>query len=188
MKLDTHAALLPAEGEAEAGDTYVVRTDDSGGLRMVAVIDVLGHGSAAAVVAKTAFDVLSSIPVSSAEAMMNHLHGALKGSRGAAAMLCVFESERVEACGVGNVDLRVLGGRIPVVLSPGILGGRLRKLRVFEGDIVTGTRLLIHTDGISSRFDMQRYAGLTAKATCDAVMGAYRRPHDDATVLVVDAG
>ena len=73
-----------------------------------------------------------------------------------------------------------------MVLTPGILGGSTFRPRVFEGSLSSGARLLLFSDGVSPRMDLERFAKLSAESACKSLMERYRRSHDDATLLVVD--
>lgn len=185
MRLSLFHLCLPKQGETVSGDTVVTR--ESEGTILLAVIDALGHGPLAAVVADRGREFLLSVPLThTARSLMEGLHDALRGSRGAAAMCCLVRGARLEGCGVGNVEMRSAVSRIPVVLTPGIVGVRHQTLRVFEGRLVTGARLLMFSDGVSPRMDVDPYQELPTQGACEALMERYRRSHDDATLLVAD--
>jgi hypothetical protein len=48
-----------------------------------------------------------------------------------------------------------------------------------------GDALLLHTDGLSSRFDARQIAGVPAQAAADLLLEAHARPTDDAACVVV---
>jgi phosphoserine phosphatase RsbX len=114
------------------------------------------------------------------------LHAHLRGGRGAAALVAILRGLHVEGSGVGNVDMRVCGAKVPVVLSRGVLGRSIHRPVTFEGKLAPGARVVIFSDGISSRLDLDAVAHLDAKAACRALMDRHRRGYDDATVLVAD--
>lgn len=185
MKLAHHHVSLPKEGELVSGDAVIVR--EQAGTHLFVVIDSLGHGPVAAVVADRARAFLDKVPLDrDVRYVIDGLHAALRGTRGAAGMVCLVRKGRVEGCGIGNVEMRVIKDRVPVVLTPGILGVSTLRSRIFEGSISAGARLLLFSDGISPRMDLERIAKLSAEAACKLLMERYRRAHDDATVLVVD--
>jgi negative regulator of sigma-B (phosphoserine phosphatase) len=101
-------------------------------------------------------------------------------------MLLLLRHHNVEGCGVGNVALRSYRAHVPAILTPGVLGGSLTRLRLFQGEVAIGDRLVIFSDGISSRFDEEGKRSAPALAICQAIMERHRKPHDDATVLVTD--
>lgn len=182
----TEHRSLPREGELECGDLAIVRAD--GESTLLAVIDALGHGPHAAAAAALAADHLTSASLEGGLLpLVEGLHAALRGSRGAAAMIVLLAPDgRLQGCGVGNVELRTVGSRVPAVLTPGVLGASINRLRTFEGRVAAGDRLVIFSDGLSSRIDFDRVRGLAPGAACDALMAQYRRTHDDSTVLVTD--
>lgn len=75
---------------------------------------------------------------------------------------------------------------MPVVLTPGVLGVQVVRLRVFQTALTPGTRLVIFSDGLSPRMDLERVERLPAEPAARALLERYRRSHDDATLLVAD--
>ena len=186
MKLTVEHLSLPKVGETKNGDAVLVRTD-ADGASLVAVIDALGHGELAAAAADLAIASLERAPLDRGlRYVIDQLHVDLRGSRGAAAMLTLFRDGRFEGCGIGNVDLRSMKTRIPIVLSPGILGASVSRIRVFDAQLTPGDRLLIFSDGISARIDSESCRTGTPAEVCRAVMDRHRRTHDDATILITD--
>jgi negative regulator of sigma-B (phosphoserine phosphatase) len=185
MKLTTSHASLPKQGEIMSGDAVVLRSD--GGRWLLAVVDALGHGPGAAEVAGKACQHLEKVPLShGVREIVTGLHSHLRNTRGAAAMVCMLHGGSIEGCGVGNVELRVHGDDVPVILSPGVLGGSVRQFRVFRGQLHALTRMVIFSDGISSRFSLERMRQLTAADACKRIVSEHAHAHDDATVLVAD--
>lgn len=185
MKVAADHVTIPKEGEKENGDAAIVRETPDGVL--FAVIDALGHGPAAAAVARMAMDHLLEAELDrGVERVVMGLHERLRGSRGAAAMVCLVRGDNLDGCGVGNVDLRSLGTRISSVLTAGILGGTLKRPRVFEAKLRAGDRVVLFSDGISSRFDLDASRAHPPSEACRAIMRQNRRTYDDSTVLVVD--
>ncbi|MCC6559465.1 MAG: SpoIIE family protein phosphatase [Polyangiaceae bacterium] len=185
MKLAVQHLIVPKDGEQVSGDAVFVRPTEGGGL--FAVIDALGHGERAADAAHAALEALRDSPAGDAvAAVVDRVHARLRGTRGAAAMVCVFHDRRLEGCAVGNVELASLGTRVPWVPSPGILGATVRRLRTFEAQLSAGDRLVLFSDGVSPRMDLSVCRGVRAADACRALMTRYRRPHDDATVLIAD--
>lgn len=182
----TEHRSLPREGEVECGDIAIVRATAEATL--IAVIDALGHGPHAAATAQLAATHLAEAPLDRGiVSLVDGLHAALRGSRGTAAMILLLMPDgRLEGCGVGNVELRSIGSHVPAVLSPGVLGASITRLRAFQAHVTSGDRLVIFSDGLSSRMELDRVRGLTPGQACDELMTRYRRSHDDSTVLVTD--
>lgn len=176
---------LPREGEPVSGDVVVVRHVE--GISLLAVIDALGHGPKAAAIASTAEQWLgNAVLTDGVESLMTGLHGALRDSRGACVLLCLASRESVSGCSVGNVDMRWLKTRPPFVLTPGVVGQRIDRLRIFRIPPPVDERVAIFSDGISARFDLRATATLSTREACRAIFAQHRRTHDDATVLVAD--
>jgi len=175
----------PREGERENGDAILVR--ELNGRTLIAVIDALGHGPMAAIASRAAVEQLAKAPLDQGiRRVVEGVHDQLRGTRGAAAMVCIVHEARLEGCGIGNVELRSLGSKVPTVLSPGILGAFINRIRTFEAQVVPGDRLVIFSDGLSSRIDFSIIKGQPPEAACRTLMDRHRRPHDDSTVLVAD--
>jgi negative regulator of sigma-B (phosphoserine phosphatase) len=190
MKLSVNHLSRAKTGETVNGDAVVVRVGE-GAHNLLAVVDALGHGPIAAQAAAKASRYLETISMEAElRTILNGLHGELKDTRGAAAMVCAITTKngttRIEGCGVGNVELRASTSSIPVVLSPGILGGSVRQFRFFQGTLHHHHRLVIFSDGISARFSLDSFRHLTPREMCQRVMSEHGRNHDDATVLVAD--
>lgn len=176
--------VKPRVGETECGDTVVVRRVE-GGL-LVALIDALGHGPKAAAIARTSAAVVKEVPDGANVAeIIGLLHSKLAGTRGAAALLLAVTARTLSACSVGNIALRTQTGRLPFVLTPGVLGVRLRNPKVCSGAFTT-ERIVLFSDGISGRFDLD---AARARSPEELVLGLFenhRHDHDDATALCLD--
>ncbi len=175
-------------GEVANGDGVFARVDPDGGRALFAVIDGLGHGPHAAAATAAAREQLESEPLDgSAEAILRRMHDKLRGTRGAAATVCVIVARyALSICGVGNVALRNSGSAIPFVLSPGILGSRVSRFREARAELRPGDRLVLHSDGVGSSFSLEAVSHFDAEAACEAIFARHRKTTDDATVLVAD--
>ncbi len=175
----------PKDGERANGDAVVVRQE--GERALVAVIDGLGHGELAELAATRAVDFLNSWSLDGELlAAMQGMHEVLRGSRGVAASLCLLHGPALVCCGVGNVEIRCMGTKVPILPSPGVLGARVLQFRICRGELAPGSRLVLFSDGISQRSPLESLRRLDPEAMCDELMGNHRKPTDDATVLVCD--
>jgi phosphoserine phosphatase RsbX len=179
----------PKSGETSNGDAVVVTRYEGGVL--VAIVDALGHGPRAEAVAKLAHDhIIGTYPAFPEEGVvdvMRGLHSALRGTRGACATLCLIRGRALEACGVGNVEMRCIGASVPVVLTPGIVGVQLRHPRAFSGVLPPSAWCFLFSDGISRRAPFAELSKLTPHDACQSLMRKHRHSHDDASVIVVAA-
>lgn len=169
------------------GDAVFAKASD--GITLFAVVDGLGHGRGAAEASQCALALLAGVdPSTTVERLLEALDRALNGTRGAALMLCKFQDGILYGCGVGNVEMRVIGDELPIVLTPGILGRGVNRPRFFSGSLKLGARLLVFTDGISGRFAADDFKSFDRKKLCEHMMLKFRRGHDDASVMVADVG
>lgn len=154
---------------------------------MLAVVDALGHGEGAAEVSSAAIECLSKLSLDMPVLdVMHTLHQALRGTRGAAATVCMFAESRIESCAVGNVHMLCAHCEVPLVLSPGVLGHQVPRYRIAQAELKAGARLALVSDGISMRFRLDELRHLDAAQICEFVVRRYRRQEDDATVLVAE--
>jgi serine/threonine protein phosphatase PrpC len=172
-------------GEVANGDRALARTEE-GDCALLAIVDGLGHGRDASLAAQAAEDYLRSVSLQTPLIdVMQSVHDRLAGTRGAAATVCILQRKEIEVCAVGNVEIRSADVRLPLVYSAGILGSRVRKFHVCRATLGAKARLVLFSDGISSRTAVEDVRKLSPEAACDAIMKKYRRT-DDATVLVAD--
>ncbi|WP_164017174.1 SpoIIE family protein phosphatase [Pyxidicoccus trucidator] len=185
MRLAVAHQSRPKPGEVENGDVALVRQD--GAHTLLAVVDALGHGPVAARVAADAVRCLADLPLNAGvEPLLEALHAALRHGRGAAIMVGLFDGQTLRCCGVGNVELRTRGTRVPVIPTPGIVGQPIRSLRTVSAVMAPGDRLVFFSDGLSSRLDLEQAQKLPPPEACALLLERYARPTDDATVMVAD--
>ncbi|HKU36698.1 MAG TPA: SpoIIE family protein phosphatase [Polyangiales bacterium] len=177
---------IPKVSEHVNGDAALVRRTDSGEL-LLAVIDGLGHGPNAAKATQAALSWLQTAALDAPLAVsMPALHAALRETRGVAATLLILRGDKLEGCAVGNVQFSCMNGTVPMVLSSGVLGQRLPKLRVCEAVLRPGCRIALFSDGISSKFRLDESRQLRPQQACELAMERHRKREDDATILIAD--
>src|SRR5262249_18601266 len=149
--------------------------------------DALGHGPIAAKAAAVAISSLERHPLDRGlQRLVETVHEDLRGTRGAAATICLLENGKLEGCGVGNVEMRCPGNKLPVQLNPGVLGLRARQLKVFQGTLRPGDKIFIFSDGISAQVRLDPLSDMSPRQACEEIIMKHRKPHDDATVLVAE--
>jgi hypothetical protein len=94
--------------------------------------------------------------------------------------------------GVGNIAAVVLsrGTSRSLVSHNGTLGVATSKIQEFKSEWPSDGVLVVHSDGLQSRWDLSPYAGLLARHAAvigGALLRDFRRQRDDASVLVVKA-
>jgi negative regulator of sigma-B (phosphoserine phosphatase) len=184
--VDAAQICLPMYGELQNGDAVLVRLS-AVGHAMLAVVDGLGHGPDAAHASRKAIELLTLMPFETGVSdAMQEVHRELRGTRGAAATLCIIKDFNLEICAVGNVSLMCMNCSVPLVLSAGVLGHQVNKFRIAACSVPREARLALLSDGLSVRFRLEDYKHLKPMAACQEIMARYRRKEDDATVLVAD--
>ncbi len=186
MRFELAHRSRPYPGETHNGDA--VWLGEWNHRPVFAMFDASGHGPAAEEAAKIACGVLDAWDGAlDMPALADRLHRQLKGSRGSAALIAALDGETLVGFGVGNVELRALDRTIPALLTPGILGARLRRaVHVFEIPLRVNDRLMVSSDGVRARVEREYHQGLSPGDLCDSLIRDHARPHDDATVLVAD--
>ena len=191
--LTVAGAGRPYPGESVTGDAWTVHRQ--GDVWRIAVVDGLGHGPDAAEAANAALGILDAQPQMSPVDALRACHAALRGTRGAAIGIALIDLER--AClsfvGVGNVEahLRQSGAEQRLISYRGIVGAVLPTPRSFDYPLASDWLLVLHTDGVSARFDLEMEAGEVAgqpAALADRLLERWARATDDATVVVVVPG
>lgn len=176
-------------GETVCGDCWRLAMER--GRFAALVMDGLGHGENAAAAATIAADAFVASPYDAPEVTMERVHARLSGTRGAAGA-CVLRTEeaRLRFTGVGNISVRAFGSGVSQGMPShnGILGAQVRRIQPFEYDARHHPLLIMHTDGISSRWDLDQYEGLRVRhpaIIAGVLYRDHRRVRDDATILVV---
>jgi len=178
-------------GEAVSGDAWTAAPGDPTSRRLL-VVDGLGHGPQAAAAAMAAVRIAVEKPTLSPEVLLSAMHSALHSTRGAAASVAQVWPTKAAGiyAGVGNIrgvvheHDRARG----LVSYSGTLGQQVRKLQAFDFAFPAGAVLVMHSDGIASRWSLDAYPGLTRHhpAVIAAVIHRdHARGHDDATVAVM---
>ncbi|MGH7993066.1 MAG: SpoIIE family protein phosphatase, partial [Limisphaerales bacterium] len=105
--IEWSVAARPMAGQTVSGDLYVVECLEHSAL--LAVIDGVGHGHEAGLVAQTAADILKKYPGDSVISLVRHCHDALTKTRGTVMTLASVDAleSTVTWVGVGNVEARL---------------------------------------------------------------------------------
>jgi phosphoserine phosphatase RsbX len=183
----TASRLVP--GETDCGDKAIVISSQT--RRLLAVVDGVGHGSAAAYAAELAIERLQEDPGGSLPALIRRCHDALQDTRGVAIGLASLGGSHggMTWVGVGNVQGRLVPrdkreSGASMMLRPGIAGDRLTSLRTATLKIRRGDLLLLATDGLREGFADALDPRGSVQDIADRILSAYHRPHDDALLLV----
>jgi negative regulator of sigma-B (phosphoserine phosphatase) len=179
-------AQRPADGETLCGDAYaIVRR---GPRTLVALADGLGHGPEAARAAHAFCRHAEAEADRPLDSILTSADQAVAATpRVPAALLRLDPPGHFEYAGVGNIVLRVLSRRPIHPLSvAGTLGRRnARRLRCERFAVERGDLLVMHSDGVSGRYELDRLRGDPPDRVARDLLDVHGRTHDDATCLVV---
>lgn len=191
-RLQTGAVSVPKTGECVCGDAWAV--EDDGGRVCVVVADGLGHGPFAAEAAAAAVRVFRENGRLGPAARLEVIHQALRGTRGAAVSIAEvdFDDQIVRFAGVGNVAGTVLADGVSrsMVSCNGTVGHNARHFQEFTYSFPAGAVLVMHSDGLASRWGLDPYPGLIAldpALIAGVLYRDFQRGRDDATVVVARA-
>lgn len=189
-QVEVGALTVPLAGEEACGDGWGVACDGRGATLLAA--DGLGHGPEAAAAANAAIRELQRLPDSEPARLVDASHHALRITRGAAlaAARIDFENDTVRFAGIGNIGACVIDGegRRALVSHNGIVGHNMRKVQEFVVPCPPGALCIMHSDGIQTQWDLDKYPGLPGHSPAliaAVLMRDFIRRRDDAMVLVV---
>ncbi|MEG5264498.1 ATP-binding protein [Pseudomonas sp. JDS28PS106] len=156
------------------------------------IVDGLGHGTEAEQAARAGEAAFASAPFDPGTSVMEHLHQAMRGTRGGAAAVAQFDSHRnaLRFVGIGNIGATVIGNDKSHGLAShaGIVGLQYRKVQAFEHQNACGNLLVMYSDGLQSRWNLRDYPGLAYRHPAIIAALLHRdfcRGRDDVTVLVI---
>ena len=179
---------VPKEGEAVSGDAWAYRWQGSD--LAIMVCDGLGHGYEAAKAAAHTVECFRTAAWETPKEALELANEALRPTRGAAAAVAVIDprERRVRYCGVGNIVAGVVADDRAhhLVSHNGILGSAAR-FAEFEYAWPKGATLIMHSDGLSSRWQPPRWRGVWQRHPALIAGMVYRdlaRGTDDAVVVV----
>jgi anti-sigma regulatory factor (Ser/Thr protein kinase) len=183
------AISLPCLGETDCGDAWASAA--IGGKHRFMVVDGLGHGPLAATAARQAVQAFHENAPQDLPRVFDAMHQALRSTRGAAAAVAEidFTAQIVRYVGVGNIAGVVIAEQGPrsMVSQNGTLGLQVRKIQEFAYPFPPDSLLIMHSDGLATRWDLQRYPGLRHKHS-ELIAGVlyrdHKRPKDDVMVMV----
>jgi anti-sigma regulatory factor (Ser/Thr protein kinase) len=182
------AVCTAKDGETVCGDTW--RAACLANQKALVVVDGLGHGTLAAEASRLAAEVFQNDPFAAPQTLIERMHRALTGTRGAAGA-CVYLNGGAELfyAGIGNIAGRVCtaDGSRGLVSHSGTLGFQARRVQQFAYPRSQTSLLIMHSDGLTARWNIAEHVGLHARHPALVAAVLYRehaRGRDDATVVV----
>lgn len=180
---------VPYPGERVCGDGWACECFPD--RTMVLLTDGLGHGWGAAEAAQEAIATFRHHTDKSPGAILGYLHDALRKTRGAVAAVAEIRSDgKLLYSGVGNISAVLLqnGASRSLMSHNGTLGMVVPRIQEFQFDWPKDGILVLHSDGVQTRWDLTSYAGLASRHPAvigGALLRDFRRGRDDASVIVI---
>jgi anti-sigma regulatory factor (Ser/Thr protein kinase) len=185
----SYAGLVrPISGETECGDVYGAVQTERGVTGVLC--DGLGHGPLAASAAMEAVTAVLDSPADEPAALVERAHRRMGHTRGGAIGVVRISGPDVWFAGLGNIAAVILadGARRGMLSVPGIAGHQARSIRQFEYTAAPGAAVILHSDGISARWDAAALPGLNTRdplVIAAAVLARAGSHRDDAGILVL---
>jgi anti-sigma regulatory factor (Ser/Thr protein kinase) len=180
---------VPYPGEEVCGDAWCADAAAEGLTLFVA--DGLGHGPQAAEASNEAVRVFQRHASHRVPTLLDYVHGGLRGTRGAAIAIARLDAQagRLEFGGIGNIAGAVVSERNAKRLAsmPGTAGHNARKIQSFDYPVGEGDLLILHSDGLGTSWNLDRYPGLAVmhpRLIAGVLCRDFWRQRDDVTVIV----
>lgn len=189
---DVGVATRARHHAADNGDAFVIK--ESQGALLVGLIDGLGHGEPAQKAALAAQQYVQTHYDQPLDKIFVGASRACSSTRGVVMALARFPSiTHLSFATVGNIEARASGRRrVPFGVNRGILGASEMHtemhIKLEEFDWTPETVLVLHTDGLRSRWDWNDFPSLErqpAQYTASKFLHELASEDDDATVLCV---
>jgi anti-sigma regulatory factor (Ser/Thr protein kinase) len=183
------AVNLPLPGEIECGDAWCLAEEPEG--IALFVVDGLGHGSSAAEAARAGVHAFMTHPLAAPQEVLLRATAAMSKTRGgAAACARIGRDGAVSYAGIGNISgtIAAPGGSQGLASHNGTLGMPLRRIHQLEYRREPGSLLIMHSDGLTTRWNFRDRPDLLAHHPAIIAGMLYRdhgRGRDDATVVVL---
>ncbi len=184
------AAVAPYPGEQVCGDRWSFSETAKG--RTLVVADGAGHGVEAARAANAVAQVFAEHADASCVELVERMHRVLAPTRGAAVAVARIDevANTVRYVGVGNICGIMIAGDLVkhMVSNNGTAGHVAPRIREFTYDFTADPLVILHSDGLTSRWDLAAYPGLVGQhpsLIAGVLLRDYRRQRDDASVVAV---
>jgi anti-sigma regulatory factor (Ser/Thr protein kinase) len=182
------AVNIAMHGEIDCGDAWRLTTD--GKHIALFVVDGLGHGTLAAEAARTGAEAFMAKPFAPPQEVMLRADAAMSRTRGGAAACALLNGSSLAYAGIGNIGGTLVspGKSQGLVSHAGTLGRQARRSQQFEYQREPGAMLIMHSDGLSARWNLRERPGLLSHHPAIVAAVLYRdfgRDRDDSTVVVI---
>ena len=179
-------------GETECGDDWGIIADEGRGRAVLTVIDGLGHGIAAAEASRRGVELATESAAERPSHVVAALHRGLRSTRGAAVAVAELDANEpnLRYAGLGNISGVIVRPTESKSLMShnGIAGHEMRKIQEISYEWPADALLVMHSDGVSAKWDLSRYPGLFSRhpsVVAGVIYRDFSRGRDDAVVVVV---
>jgi anti-sigma regulatory factor (Ser/Thr protein kinase) len=182
----------PMTGETECGDNFGAATTGTAAASTVTGVlcDGLGHGPLAAAAAAAAIAAVLEDTTPEPVVLLERAHRRMGHTRGGAIGIVQVTGTTVRFGGLGNITATILadGSRKGMLSVPGIAGHQARAIRQFDYVAGPGAAVVLHSDGLSSRWEVGALPGLAGRdplVIAAALLAEAGTRRDDASILVL---
>jgi len=179
----------PISGEDVSGDSWALRQEGETSLFIVA--DGLGHGIQAAEASAEAISAFRTSSDTNPSQLVQRVHRALRGTRGAAVAVASLDRNKrvVRYAGIGNIAGYVVSpAKTQFMISHnGTAGHEATHFQEFLYPFPEASLLIMHSDGLSTSWNLGAYPGLQMRHPGVIAGILYRdasRSRDDVCVVV----
>jgi anti-sigma regulatory factor (Ser/Thr protein kinase) len=179
-------------GESICGDGWATANGRRGASLLL--VDGSGHGPLAAHAAETAARAFADNIDKECVPLVEAIHRALAPTRGAALAVARIDAaaQVVRFVGVGNIGAVLASGHEARRMASynGTAGHVAPRIREFTYSFTGKPLVILHSDGLSARWEIGTYPGLAAShpsLVAGMLFRQHRRGRDDATVVAMRA-
>lgn len=188
--LEVGVATRSLPGTNVNGDSFVICKSSQ--YAVVSVIDGLGHGQFAYNASQIARSYIERHHERNLSEILRGVSRNCRCTRGVviAVARIYWDNRRIYFTGIGNVEARLIQrtNSTRLAVRRGIVGGVMPHPVTSSYDFKDETLLVLHTDGVSSRWQKTDILPLQYKRVQDIaeyILATYNKHNDDATVMVV---
>lgn len=181
-------------GEKVCGDNWIFLLKNK--QYRLAVIDGLGHGEQASIAANQAIESMKEHLLLPPNELLREVHNDIRKSRGVVMSVAYIDplNKQLTYCGVGNISCKLANQTVTMHGRSfnsynGIVGHTMPS--TINSHIHPWDKydiLVMHSDGISARWDLSNYPNILKHHTmilCAAIYKDHTRGNDDSTIAIL---
>lgn len=189
---EVRVLMVAKQGESDCGDNYHCSITKANQLKFI-LSDGLGHGEQAAIAARESIKSFLENKAFLPNDQIKRIHAAIKSTRGAVINISYvdFTNKQLMYCGVGNISSRIVtaGKNRNCISYNGIVGHSVP--HTLKNHVLQWSKtdiLIMHSDGLSTRWDLQKYPMITRHDFSIIAAALYKdhcRKNDDVAIAVI---